>query len=461
MSILGAFAVPHPPIILPAVGHGEEKKIQKTIDAYREAMREAAALQPDTIVLTSPHAQMYADYFHISPGKAAKGDFSQFRAPELKVEAEYDTAFAEAIAQEAGNAGIAAGTLGERNAALDHGTMIPLVFLSEFTTRYRLVRIGLSGLSMLEHYALGECIARASERLGRHTVFIASGDLSHKLKEDGPYGFVPEGPVFDRECTEALGSADFLRLLTIDSKMANRAAECGLRSFWIMAGALDGKAVRSSLLSYEGPFGVGYGIASFAIDGEDEKRRFRTQIEQTEKERLAEKKAKEDPWVRLARHSIEHYVRTGTFAELPEGLPQEMLREKAGAFVSLHKDGQLRGCIGTTGPRQNSVAEEILYNAISAAIHDPRFSPVMPDELDKLEYSVDVLGKPEPIASKAELDVHRYGVIVESGGRSGLLLPDLDGVDTVEEQIDIARRKGGIPDGARLTLRRFEVVRHR
>jgi AmmeMemoRadiSam system protein A len=134
---------------------------------------------------------------------------------------------------------------------------------------------------------------------------------------------------------------------------------------------------------------------------------------------------------------------------------------RAGTFVSLHKDGRLRGCIGTIQPVRSCVAEEIADNAISAATRDPRFSPVRPEELDSLEISVDVLSEPESISSKSELDVKRYGVIVTSGHRRGLLLPDLDGVDTVDEQLAIAKKKAGIREGEPCSLQRFEVVRHR
>ena len=154
-------------------------------------------------------------------------------------------------------------------------------------------------------------------------------------------------------------------------------------------------------------------------------------------------------------------MRTGKQLDtLPDNLPDEMTARSAGAFVSLHAHGQLRGCIGTTGPTTESVAWEIVQNAVSACSRDPRFAPVRVDELDSLEYSVDVLGVPEVVSSPAELDIKRYGVIVSCGGRRGLLLPDLEGVDTVAQQIDIARQKGGISSWERYTLERFEVVRH-
>ena len=150
---------------------------------------------------------------------------------------------------------------------------------------------------------------------------------------------------------------------------------------------------------------------------------------------------------------------TGEPAARPQGLPSEMA-ERAGVFVSLKKDGELRGCIGTFEPTAKNIAEEIIKNAASAALRDPRFPPVRADELDELVYSVDVLTEPELVGSADDLDARRYGVIVESRGRKGLLLPDLPGVDTAEEQLRIARKKGGIPEDAAIRIWRFEVTRH-
>lgn len=459
MSVLAAFAVPHPPIMHPQIGRGEEKKMQKTIDAYRAAMARAAAYHPDTVVVTTPHAIAYSDYFHISPGASATGDFGAFRAPHLEVGAQYDAAFVRALEQLCDRAHFPAGTLGEKSPALDHGTMLPLLVLNEFTTDYRLVRISLSGLSPAAHYRLGTFIARTAEALDRRVVVIASGDLSHKLKKDGPYGFAPAGPAFDRETTDALGKADFLSLLLMDPDLSEAAAECGLRSFWIMAGALDKKAVKSELLSYEGPFGVGYAVAAFDVTGADPMRDIGAQFDARRAEQMRAHKAGEDAYVRLARLSLETYVTTGKTVDLPGNLPDALLYTRAGAFVSLHKDGALRGCIGTIDPVQSNLAFEIVKNAVSAS-HDPRFSPVTPDELPDIVYSVDVLGEPEVIRSEEELDVRRYGVIVSDGLRRGLLLPDLPGVSTPHEQVEIARKKAGIAPNAKVMLSRFEVVRH-
>ena len=165
------------------------------------------------------------------------------------------------------------------------------------------------------------------------------------------------------------------------------------------------------------------------------------------------------PLVELARKSVESYVREGRTVDPPEALTPEM-EEKAGVFVCVKKGGELRGCIGTFLPSAHTVAEEVIKNAISAACEDPRFCRVDTEELDHLSYSVDVLSAPEPVKSIRELDPKRYGVIVQSGFRKGLLLPDLEGVDTVDDQLAIAKRKAGIDMTEPVSIYRFEVKRY-
>ena len=167
-----------------------------------------------------------------------------------------------------------------------------------------------------------------------------------------------------------------------------------------------------------------------------------------------------DEYVNLAINTIETYIKEDRILRVPDNLPPEMLSRKAGAFVSIHKNGNLRGCIGTILPTTGSVAEEIIQNAISASTRDPRFPAITKNELSELEVSVDVLGEPEDIDSPDELDVKRYGVIVTKGFRRGLLLPDLEGVDTVEDQIAISKMKAGIGADEEVSLQRFEVIRH-
>ncbi len=460
MSIQMAAIVPHPPIILPLIGQGQEREIRASISAYREIARRVRELSPETLVIISSHATSYADYFHISPGKKARGDMRRFGAEQMQVNVAYDEAFAQALEKNAKRAGVFAGTKGEREKALDHGTLIPLSFLAERELPCEVVRVGISGLSAVEHYRLGKCIKKTAEELGRDTVVIASGDLSHKLLESGPYGYHVSGPVFDQKATEAMAAGDFLSLMTLDPALCEEAAECGLSTFWILAGTLDQTSVQSELLSYEGPFGVGYAVAAFTPQGADESRAFDVACQRAERERLQQIRANESAYVLLARQVVEAFVRTGETPPLPEGLPEEMTTARAGVFVSLKIAGKLRGCIGTITAATDSIAEEITKNAVSAASSDPRFEPVRAEELPRISYSVDVLGTTERVDSVEQLDAKRYGVVVISGYRKGLLLPNLEGVDTVEEQLKIAKRKAGIPEDERCRMERFEVVRH-
>lgn len=460
MSIISAYMVPHPPLIVPEIGKGQEQAIEHTIKAYHEAAQRIGREQPDTIILFSPHQVMYTDYFHISPGKGAKGDFSNFRAGNVKMEVSYDTEFIKKLCELTDNVFFPAGTDGEREKQLDHGTMVPLYFVNQYWKNYRLVRIGLSGLPLIMHYELGTYIRRTAEMLDRKVVLIASGDLSHRLKEDGPYGYQKEGPEYDRRIMDVMERGAFGELLSFPEDFCERAGECGHRSFTIMAGALDKTGVLPEKLSYEGPFGVGYGICCYKVTGSDPSRDFRVQYEAEQKKQLQQLRQNEDCYIRLARTTIDTYVRTGNIIDVPQDLDKEMSHRRAGVFVSIKEDGRLRGCIGTIQAVQTSIAEEIIANAISASTKDPRFSPIEPWELDRLTISVDVLGEKEKIDSPEQLDPKRYGVIVTKGHKRGLLLPNLEGIDTVEEQIAIAKRKAGIRENDPVELERFEVIRH-
>ena len=477
MGITAGFMVPHPPMIVPQVGRGGEKQVPETTAAYEKVAEEIARIAPDTIVISSPHTVMYSDYMHIAPGSGTTGSFAEFGAPEVAFEAEYDTDFVQLLCECAEKAGISAGNLGGRKRELDHGVMVPLYFILQKYAGFKLVRIGLSGLSLTEHYRLGMEIQRVAEALERNLVYVASGDLSHKLREYGPYGFDPAGPEYDKRIMDVMGRAAFDELFDFDENFCDKAAECGHRSFVMMAGAFDRKNVEAKKLSHADVTGVGYGICTYRAAGDNEDRAMMDLWQEREKKRLLTERENEDGYVRLARMSLENYIITGepltwssakdrllageTSEEAKNALQEELTGRQAGAFVSIHKEGRLRGCIGTIGPVCDKLADEIIVNAISASTRDPRFSPIKRDELLTLEITVDVLSETEPIDSEDELDVKRYGVIVTKGGRRGLLLPNLDGVDTVEEQLAIAKKKAGLAEDEKgCKLERFEVVRH-
>jgi AmmeMemoRadiSam system protein A len=453
-GILRAYVLPHPPVALPEIGMGRETLIASTGTAMRQAAIEIARLAPDTIILSSPHAPAYHDAFFISASKRDEGDMGDFGFPQLSQSLENDLDLIGNISEKADREGIT--VFADRGInKLDHGSLVPLHFISEEYKDFKFIRLGLSRFPAKIHYRFGQLIAEAAEELRRRVVYIASGDLSHVLKHDGPYGFREAGPKFDSLINDILKRAAFDELLTVPKSLTEKAAQCGLSSFQIMAGTLDGEEPEAERLSYEGTFGVGYAVFRFIPTNKNPKRSFPDLSARAEKETVSE-----DPYISLARHTIEEYIRTGRRPELPKNLPDEMVNRQAACFVSLHRKGHLRGCIGTLDPSHKSLALEIQANAISASTRDPRFSPLRAEELEDLEVSVDVLSPPESIKSKKELNPKRYGVIVSSGYRRGVLLPNLDGVDTVEKQVDIARQKAGIASYENYDLARFEVVRH-
>lgn len=466
MSLQGFYLLPHPPIVLPEIGKGEEKKIAKTSESFDEIGREIADKAPSTIILVSPHGVMFQDAVAISYEDEIYGDLKNFGVPNVSMKFQINKELTSKIYELAYNEGIPSvmatnSLLNNYNASvvLDHGTIVPLYFVNKFYKNYKLVHITYAPLSDIELYKFGVLINEAARELNENAVFIASGDLSHKLKEDGPYNYSPYGEKFDMEFLSALQKGDVERVFSIDEKTIDNAGECGRRSAAILLGALEKKKFEGELLSYEGTFGVGCGVMRFKVLSEDVSR-----LKELEniRERAYEKRKKQtDPYVRLARESLTTYLSTGSkIKELPSYVTDEMKNVRRGVFVSLKKHGELRGCIGTILPTTESTAEEIARNAIEAGLNDPRFYEVEEDELMDITFSVDVLTEPE-YASKEDLNPKEYGVIVRYKGKTGLLLPDLEGLDTVEQQINIALDKAGIDHFEDYAIEKFKVIRHK
>ena len=431
--MIQAVIMPHPPIARHLVGRGEEEKIQKTLDAYKKASEQIREYAPETIVIISPHTIFFRDAFYVYPGKTYTDSLSRFNAAADKVSIPYDNELRAEIVRLMEEKNIPAVQDPRYGNEPDHGSLIPLLFVNEVYKDYRVVRIAPSMLSDETLMEVGRIIERAAAHVDRKITLIASGDLSHKLLAEGPYGYVKEGPEFDERVTEMMRSGDLSAFREFSPDFRDRCAECGLPGFIMLSGALENYHVSPDFLSYEGTFGVGYAICTFAC---------------------------EDACVRLAVDSLEKFIRTGKHLTRPDDLPEWMTSQRAGVFVSLHKHGELRGCIGTIMPWSDCVADEIISLAVEAGTRDPRFYPVTVDELPELEYNVDVLSTPEK-ADKTQLDAKRYGVIVTNGRRRGLLLPDLEGVDTPGQQIAIALQKAGIRPDEPYELERFTVERHK
>ncbi len=456
---------PHPPLIIPSVGGGRIREVASTVQAMEYVARELAAASPQTLVVLTPHGNVFSDCITCLSELVLSGDFKAFGSQAEGSTFNNDRELLVEISKRSVKEGINFINVDMECAAsnrlrgdLDHGVLVPMHYLeSALNYEIRLLPISTGFLSNLELYTLGKIIQQSADALGRRVAVIASGDMSHRLKDEGPYDYHPDGQAFDLRVKELLAAGDAKGILEIPAELRDNAGECGYRSIVIMLGTLDGMKFESQVFSYEGPFGVGYLVAGFRPLQQSPS--LLEELKQQEKERVAAGRRSESEPVKWARMVLESYIQEGKIPKLPPEL-DILSQKKAGVFVSLKKNGQLRGCIGTISPVYDSLAQEIAANAISSGTRDARFFPLEAGELEQLTYSVDILGEAEE-CTRQDLDPARYGVIVSTVGKRGLLLPDLEGVDTVDYQLQIALEKGGISPYENYKIERFEVKRYR
>ena len=478
MSIIKSYILPHPPLIIEEIGKGKEEIVNKTIDSYKEVSKEIKKIKPETIVIISPHTTMYSDWFHIISSETITGNLKEYGV-DIEFNEENDleliNTFDEIVKKEKFPAEI----LKKGNQYLDHGEMVPLYFIEKELKKFKVMIIGLSGLPLIKHYELGIYLNKAIEKLNRKVVLIASGDLSHTLKEDGPYGYNKYSPIYEKEIEEIIKDGDFKKLMNYKSSDLEKIGDCGHRSFTIMAGCFNKKDIETIVYSHEDATGVGYLVGKITPLRNNEERDFLKQQLTEEKKRIDSIKEKEDEYIKLARKAIEAAVnnkemeieRENYLDKAKNAIKDYVINTKDGiknypklphygCFVSITKFNELRGCIGTIIPLYKKIEDEIIENAKQAATQDPRFPKITKDELDYLEIHVDILQKPTEAKSVYELDPKKYGIIVMTNEKKGVLLPNLDGVDDVDTQIEIALHKAGINDKEQYIIEKFEVERH-
>ncbi|MFC1957286.1 AmmeMemoRadiSam system protein B [Chloroflexota bacterium] len=316
----------------------------------------------------------------------------------------------------------------------EHSIEVQLPFLQYFKPDIKLVPIVFALASGDIYKEIGKGIAQAIKELNKEVVIIASSDMTHYEPQES-------AQEKDARAIEAVLNLDEDKLLERVQQL--NISMCGYApAVALITAARELGTVEAELVRYQtsgdtsGDYGSVVGYAGIIL-----------------------KSTRLSPLAQLAKDTVETYIREGKVPEVKELTPE--MKGRAGVFVSIHKFDELRGCIGTFEPHSKNVAEEIIDNAVSSATRDPRFSPISSNELEGLSYSVDVLTKPEPVESRDQLDPKKYGVIVEAGFRRGLLLPDLEGVDSVDYQIDICRQKAGIMSDEPVKLYRFEVKRYK
>ena len=374
----------------------------------------------DTFVIMGPsHTGMGAPFSIMTEGK--------WRTPLGDVE--IDTELAKAILADSSYLKV-----DETAHAEEHSIEVQLPFIQYLRPDIKLVPITISHANAATYRSIGRAIAKAIKDSGKEVVIVASGDMNH-------YESQKITQTKDRQAIESILKMEAGELLERVRDFKISMCGYGTAACLIYAAKELGNA-KAELVKYQtsgditGDYSAVVGYAGILI-----------------------KNAKESPQVKLARETIESYISRGEVPK-PKNIPPEM-KGKAGVFVSIHKEGELRGCIGTIEPSEENIAEEIVRNAISASTSDPRFFAVTPDELPQLDINVDVLTEPELVTSEKDLDPKKYGAIVESGWKRGLLLPDLEGVDTVKKQLEICRMKAGIDPNEPVKLYRFEVKRYK
>ena len=430
-GIVAGALVAHPPILLPEVGGAQSERVRATADAIRELDGILATVDATLAIVISPHSPSSMTSLPVRRAARAAGNLSRFRAPQVRVEAQVDVMLAAALVVDGQRAGFSLTWAEETD--LDHGVVVPLHSLPRTMANKRCLFLGVSGWPLHRFIEFGTWLQHRLR--DRSAVLIASGDLSHRLTPDAPYGFRPEGPIFDRLVIDALRARQWDRIEGLDPDLVDVAGECGLRPLAILLGAGRAAGLNSRVLSYEGPFGVGYPVVAFtAFPGATTTLDVQT----------------------LGRQAIETYLRTRRLIEPPQPIPIE-LQEPSAVFVTLRKDGELRGCVGSVLPTEATAAHEVIRYAVASAVRDPRFDPVRLDEVGALLIKVQLLDPAEPVDDISTLNPQTHGIIVRCGDRQALLLPGIDGIVTPEQQVLAACEKAGIDRHAPLELERFRT----
>lgn len=465
MSLLKGYIVPHPPLLV--MGSEQEKqKLEDTLAAYHLVKEEIRTSGAELVVLITPHGPLFVDGLCVYDKARISGNFSKFGHKEITASWDNDNSFIEALQEKTMTHGIPFVKLDAKiieafdlSSDLDHGAMVPLCLLGDALDDKKIVVINYGLLAVDTLYQFGQLLTNTLEDQNKKGVIVASGDLSHYLSKDGPYGLREEGVTFDKLYVEAFEEGNWQQLLFVDKDLLNQAGECGKRSIEILMGALDHYDYVTKKYAYEAPYGVGYLVG--AIDPIQKTNQTRLDdVLAIQKNRLSKRIESESDVVKLARSAIKLYLEEGKRYRSIEALTIEESGNRHGVFVSLKDAGGLRGCMGSTGGIAPTIEEEIVDMAIKAATRDPRFEAVTLEELERLTISVDILSRSEQVLDVNELDPKIYGVLVKSNHKHGLLLPDLEGIDTVESQIKIVLNKAGInPNEEDYSLYKFTVKR--
>ena len=437
MSWIWSALMPHPPVLIPEIGRGREFEAIKTLEGIKQLT--SGLKKPDLLLILSPHQPYASGALFVNTANSYNGSFALFGVPDIKVNPVSPADNTRELCEYLQKSDVEVYTQNYEDLTRDQGSMIPLYFLQqEWNDLPEVIIASPIGLTPQKAFDLGKILANFKSN--KNLALLASGDLSHRLTPDAPAGYEPEyAPEFEAAIEKALKDNSPDAINELDRITLERAGECGLRSVMAMLGLCSGKNIK--VFSHEWPFGVGYCTALCVFTNENNI----------------------PAPVQLAKETVKRLLTQSNLPENGNDIVSSVLwNEHKSCFVSIKtKNGDLRGCIGTLSPVQESLDKEIIANAVSASTRDPRFPPMTKDELSNVVFSVDVLSEAEPIESITQLNPKMYGVIVSKGYRRGVLLPDLEGVDTAEQQVQIAAMKAGLYDLDGVKLERFTVTRYK
>jgi MEMO1 family protein len=444
MAIPCAVLMCHAPIVIPQIAGPRAAQCAQTTAAMIEAAGRVVAHAPDVLVIISPHAPRDRRRFGVVRTDKLAGDFGRFGSPEVALQLPGAPGAARALIEISAEYGVGWWEL--RGDGLDHGALVPLHFL---------VRAGWVGPTLLLSLpypgtgletSMGKALAEAARRCGQRWSVLASGDMSHRLTPDAPAGYHPEAGAFDRAFCSLIGRGELARACAIGSTARDIAAEDVVDSCMVAAAAVGFDATGHRILSYEGPFGVGY------LEAVLHEQPLGTGAGRSAASSVPPSIAATA--LAVAREAIAAHLRGSAYA--PDRLPEPWERP-CGVFVTLRRRGELRGCIGHIHPLHEGLSQEIADCAVAAATHDPRFNPLEPSELDLLELEISLLSPPESVSHIDALDPERYGIVVSAGTRRGVLLPEVAGIADRHDQLRFALKKAGLSGEEEIRIERFQV----
>jgi len=432
----------HAPIVVPEVAGNRARQCSETTRAMADLAARVVAHAPDVLVVVSPRAARHTTRWGICSQTPLQGNFGRFGAAQLGVTLPGAPDAAARLAPLARELRLTTRELvGDE---LDDGSLVPLYFLSKAGFRGPTLLLAPPESGNRTEERMGTAIARAADEAGERWVVLASGDMSHRLIPGAPNGFHPLAKEFDRTFKARIDAGDLRGACAIDRDLRTLAAEDVVEACTVAAAAVGYRSQGHHTYSYEGPFGVGYLEALL--------------FEEAAPEHGALAGPGQRPWammLQVARDAIAAKIVHDAYRVPVLPKPWNTVQ---GVFVTLRsRDGALRGSVGHVEPRFATLAEEIAACAAAAATQDTRFPRVAPNELSSLRIEVSLLSKLEPVTDITTLDPQRYGIVVSSGRARGVLLPGVEGVDTVEEQLRLAAAKGQLPTSRTWVIHRFDV----